>query len=762
MSILEIDIAINEIIPSVKDNVVAVELSSNGMAEIFLRNKGSVTSEKIKFSPFLLLSEAEYLKEFKEGHEIVSLKGKNKFKYLVKFKDVPSYKLAIVFLNRTLKTTPGVTNAPYRVFSDIQQQVLIDSKIRLFREMTFYDLKRMQFDIETLTTEGYEFPNAARPDDKIIAISMCDSTGWEKCLLLDDKMTEEKLLYEFVATINERDPDVLEGHNIFRFDLPFIEERAKRHKVKLSIGRNSSVMTSRDSRFMAAEKTLAYKKYEVYGRHIIDTYFLAQLYDISHRDLTSYGLKSLAIHFNVATKGRTYIDAKNIKYYFNTKKEDLIKYALDDVRETRAISEILSPSYFYQTQLQPFSYQNIVLRGNATKIDAMLVSSYLTGNESIPVPAQSKEFTGALTDALESGIFENVWHCDIRSLYPSIIISKNISPAGDSLKKFYTFLKKLRDIRLKAKGCEKQTKNQQEKSYFNSLQTTFKIMINSFYGYLAFNQGTFNDYDAAEYVTSRGRAILTLMLKHLESINAKIIEMDTDGIYFQPPQGATSTEYLEKEIQKVLPEGIEVELDATYQKMFCYKSKNYALITENGELLITGAALKSRGVEPFIRDYIKELLLLLLKNNGNGILELTEKYKKEILERTIPLSKFAKTETLNDLPSTYKSKIAKGTTRRSAVYELALASGKIYSQGDQLSYYVTGTKKNVSVVDNCKLFNPEVEIRDENSSYYIKKIEELHAKFIPYSDERTEPDLFDLGLSLDPEAKQSRGGDSDG
>lgn len=742
MNIFEINSAINQIIPSVKDNIVAIEPSINGMAELFIRNKDTVISEKINFSPFLLISESELLKEFKQHYDIILLKGKSKFKYIVKFEDIPSYEHAIGFLNRTLKTTPGAPNAPYRVFSDIQQQIMISSNIRLFRGMTFSDLKRMQFDIETLTTKGYEFPNPARPDDKIIAISMSDSTGWEKCLVLDDKTTEEEILKKFISIINERDPDVLEGHNIFRFDLPFIEERAKRYKIRLNIGRNSSVITSRNSRFIAAEKTTTYKKYEIYGRHIIDTYFLAQLYDISHRNLVSYGLKSLAIHFNVAAKNRTYIDADNISHYFNTQKENLIKYALDDARETRAISEILSPSYFYQTQLQPFSYQNIVVRGNATKIDAMLVSSYLTENESIPFPEQPKEFTGALTDALESGIFENVWHCDIRSLYPSIIISENISPAKDSLKKFYTFLKKLRDIRLKTKDMEKQKESQAEKNYFNSLQTTFKIMINSFYGYLAFTQGTFNDYKAAEYVTSRGREILTLMLKHLESIKAKIIEMDTDGIYFCPPKNITSTEALEKDIQKVLPKGIEVELDSTYKKMFCYKSKNYALLSENGEISITGAALKSRGVEPFIQDYIKELLSLLLNNDGDEINELTEKYKKEIAERTIPLSKLAKTETLNDSPDTYKAKMAKGTSKRSAVYELALASGKTYRQGDQLSYYVTGIKKNVLVVDNCKLFKPEIKMRDENSSYYIKKIDDLYEKFIPYANKEKESDLF--------------------
>ena len=49
-----------------------------------------------------------------------------------------------------------------------------------------------------------------------------------------------------------------------------------------------------------------------------------------------------------------------------------------------ALAEVLSPSYFVQAQIFPYSYQNAVLRGNATKIDALLMRAYIAERHSIP------------------------------------------------------------------------------------------------------------------------------------------------------------------------------------------------------------------------------------------------------------------------------------------------------------------------------------------------------------------------------------------
>ena len=78
-------------------------------------------------------------------------------------------------------------------------------------------------------------------------------------------------------------------------------------------------------------------------------------------------------------------------------------------------------------------------------------------------------------------------------------------------------------------------------------------------------------------MTAIGREILATMRDWLMSQGAQIIELDTDGIYFSPPDGIT-IEGLQNGLSAQLPAGIEVEFDSQYQAMFSYKSKNAAFL----------------------------------------------------------------------------------------------------------------------------------------------------------------------------------------
>src|SRR5206468_1071122 len=91
------------------------------------------------------------------------------------------------------------------------------------------------------------------------------------------------------ATIKERDPDVIEGHDLFRFDLPYLVARAKKAKTKLDWGRSDGFLRSRPSRLQIAEKTIDYPKFTVGGRHFVDTFLLAQFYDVGMRSLADLG-----------------------------------------------------------------------------------------------------------------------------------------------------------------------------------------------------------------------------------------------------------------------------------------------------------------------------------------------------------------------------------------------------------------------------------------------------------------------------------------
>jgi DNA polymerase elongation subunit (family B) len=376
----------------------------------------------------------------------------------------------------------------------------------------------MQLDIETYISPGFEFPTAAREGDRIVAIALSDTDGFE-LVLRGDRMDERAMLEELVRIVRERDPDIIEGHNLFRFDLEYLEERARRHRVKLALGRDGSGLRGRPSRLQIAERSLAFRRYDIYGRGIIDTWILAQHYDIASRELESFGLKDLAIHFGLAREGRVYLDASRVSEHFEQRPEELFAYALDDVRETRGLAEVLSPSYFVQAQIFPYSFQNAVLRGNATKINALLMRAYIAARHSIPSPMAATEVLGGYTEVRRCGVARNVLHCDVTSLYPSLMIEGNLRPASDRLGVFLKLLKDLRSFRVQAKAAARELAGAERRD-LDALQQTFKILINSFYGYLGFSLGHFNDFAIANVVTHSGRELIQRAVIELEARGA--------------------------------------------------------------------------------------------------------------------------------------------------------------------------------------------------------------------------------------------------
>src|SRR5256714_5332260 len=100
-------------------------------------------------------------------------------------------------------------------------------------------------------------------------------------------------------------------------------------------------------------------------------------------------------------------------------------------------------------------------------------------------------FEVGYTAILFTGVARNVWHCDIASLYPSIMLQFDCWPATDQLQIFRHLLTDLRTFRLEAKTNMHAAKDRSQTPYFNSHQNTFKILINSFYGYLSFHQRHF-------------------------------------------------------------------------------------------------------------------------------------------------------------------------------------------------------------------------------------------------------------------------------
>ncbi|HSZ23653.1 MAG TPA: 3'-5' exonuclease, partial [Candidatus Sulfotelmatobacter sp.] len=486
--------------------VVAVEVASKTEIDVYKRVAGNLTRERRPIRLFAIVENMSLLEGFRAPHETRVLEGDFRYRILVTFDSLDALDAARRHLRNVTDKAPNAPDAPYLVLADPVEQHLMLTGMTFFIGLDFSDLRRLQLDIETYISPGFEFPSSAREGDRVIAISLTDSTGFER-LLKGTEMDERAMLEEMVAIIQARDPDVVEGHNLFRFDLEYLETRARRHRVPLRLGRDGGELRARPSRMQIAERSIAYRRYDIPGRNIIDTWILAQHYDISSRELESLGLKQLAQHFGLARKDRVYIDASKISYYFAHEPEKLYEYALDDARETRALAETLSPSYFVQAQIFPYSYQSAVLRGNATKIDALMLRAYLAAGHSIPEASPPAPVAGGYTEVRRCGVAHGVLHCDVTSLYPSLMLQYRHAPAADRLGVFLKLLSDLRSFRVQAKALARELAGSERRNA-DALQLTFKILINSFYGYLGFSLGHFNDFAEANALTKRGRDLI--------------------------------------------------------------------------------------------------------------------------------------------------------------------------------------------------------------------------------------------------------------
>ena len=715
-----------------KPGIVAMEVEGDEGIRVFRKEGGRLLSEIQPFHPFLLLSDTSLLEGIKSSPAVKKLKGSGDYRYQVSFGSWREMDWVKKVISKKAGVTAGHPDSPVYFVSDPIQQHLMVTGQTFFKDLTFEGLRRMQLDIETFCPEGYEFPNPNREEDRIIVISFSDNTGWEKVISGRD-MSEKEMLEELVRTVQERDPDIIEGHNIFNYDLDYISRRAKMHGVHLDLGRNGRTARSRSSRVMIAERTINYSRWDIYGRHVIDTFILAQFYDVVSRELESFGLKEIARQLNLSSPARTYVDGDQITWHFLNAPEKLHRYALDDVRETRALSDLLSRSYFFEAQIFPFSFQNVVVRGNAAKIDSLFIREYLRQGYAIPKLEEARSFPGGYTDIFYQGVARGVVYCDVRSLYPSLMLSEGIRPKKDEVGIFSRLLADLRDFRLQAKDMASQAASPEERQFFDNLQSTFKILINSFYGYMGHAQSHFSDFGQAEKITSRGRELMQTMIEWLGKKGCQVVEIDTDGIYFVPGSDITTApqeEDLVKELSDSMPEGITVEYGGRYKAMFSYKIKNYALLDYDGNLKIKGSGLRSRGLEKFQRAFLEEMISRLLADQKEEIPRLFKQYMERMTQHQWDVKMFMKTEMLQESLEKYGEKIRTSARNRSAAYELALRSEKRYQPGDQISYYVTGDSEKVQAYDHCKHAR-EWDSRhpDENVRYYQKKLRDLYKKF---------------------------------
>ncbi|MFN3651247.1 MAG: DNA polymerase domain-containing protein [Armatimonadota bacterium] len=551
------------------------------------------------------------------------------------------------------------------------KQFLVASGVTLFKGIDFGAIRRLQFDLETTTLR----PEA--PESRILLLVASDNRGGEWVFAGD----ESEIIRGFLQAVQACDPDVIEGHNLFGFDLPYLAARAEALGIPLPLGRDGSPLSfGRERNLPIGGITRPFRPANAWGRHFLDTLFGVQRFDVGRAELTSHGLKEAAIHYGLASEERVYLDRAVLAETWERDPDAVRRYARQDVEETRRLAELVFPTEFYQAQMVPDSYQNVATGGSGEKINSLLIREYLSRGYGIPLPQPPVACPGGHTEIRETGVLRRVVKADVESLYPSIMLRYRIRPESDTLDVFLPMLEELTHRRLEAKARAK--RGGPEAAYWDGLQGSFKILINSFYGYLGAPTFHFNDYAAATQVTTTGQELVKRVAEALERSGSRVIEIDTDGVYFVPPEEvrteAEEIEYVER-IGESLPHGIRLAHDGRYAAMISLKIKNYVLVGYDGKKTPKGASLRSRADEPFGREFLSRAVDYLIAGDLEGLAADYQRLYDLISRGELPLEQLVRRERVTE--KTFRSQ-AKRRAREVAQDASVGESLSVYERAD--------------------------------------------------------------------------------
>jgi DNA polymerase, archaea type len=642
-------------------NIVSIEII-NDKAEIFLQTESGETEVTFADNEYWILSNTWHDDNWSK------LKGDLHYKYGKKYNQAGEFYKA--------KAQLRAKDADIFSITDPKEAFMVRNGYTYHKDLHPKDITILSFDIET--TGLYH-----NDDSKVLIISNTfrkNGITIRKLFTYDEYENDGEMINDWCNWIQEMDPSIICGHNIYSYDLPYLHFVASRYANDLKLGRNGSPVNFFNYQSMKridGSREQAYNKVRIYGREVIDTMFLAINYDVGKK-YESYALKKIIAQEGLEVDNRQFYAADTIRFnYTDVREWEKIKaYAIHDADDSLALFDLMSPAFFYLAQNVPKSFQSIVESASGAQINSMMVRSYVQEGHSIPKASPVNKFIGAISLG-NPGIYRNAFKVDVASLYPSIMIYHKVydklkDPKGNMLEMIQTFTNE----RLKNKKLAKETGIK----YYDDMQNAQKIMINSFYGFLAANGLAFNSPENAAFVTEAGREVLSLALQWAENKAFKIVNADTDSITFcYPDYNDMSLEHRKEllvDLNNLYPERIHFEDDGYYKTIIVLMAKNYILY-DGKKIKTKGSALKDAKKEIALKEFLFSVIETII-NGKDNYSEIYNKYITEALNIQ-DIKRWCSKKTIS-------SKVLKNERTNEAKIRDAIKDAG-YSEGDKAFVY---------------------------------------------------------------------------
>ena len=571
---------------------------------------------------------------------------KNLTKITVKYpKDVPKlrvlkelgeiYEHDIPFTKRYLIDKNIIPTTYYNDFED---------ENRIIANNNLPELKTISFDMEVYC-EGREPEPEKNP---ILMTSFCSKD-------LKKVITYKPFEHEYVELVKDeeelikrtidilKDYDIIYTYNGDNFDFPYLKRRAEHFGIDVSFDKQK-------------KQKIKISRGGIHLRSYIPGKVHIDLYPIARRtlNLTKYKLEDVS--YELFGVHKLEVGHQNISNLWNNMDKNLVEYSFQDAYYTYKIGEYFLPLEAMFSRIVNQTLFEVSRMGSSQMVEYLLLKHSFNNNFLAPNKPSNREYQKRLRGYYEGGyvkepikgMHENIVSMDFRALYPSIIISYNISPdtidckcCEDTSEKIlgHWFCKKrtglipkvLRNLIerrknikkiLKEKDSKKDDKDKNNSEYYNLLnyeQKSLKTLANSYYGYMAYPRARWYSKECAEIITHLGRTYIQKTIEEAEKNGFKVIYADTDGLYSVLKKNTDKKTLLNKtyeflnRINEKLPKDMELEFEGYYKRGIFITKKRYALIDENNKITIKGLEFVRRDWSNIAKKTQRDVLETLLK-----------------------------------------------------------------------------------------------------------------------------------------------------
>ncbi len=587
---------------------------------------------------------------------------------------------------------------------------------------------------------------------------------------------ERAILEGFVRQVRKSDPDIITGYNIGGYDLPLLEERAQKlglPKGALAFGRDGGPLSDFGDRLWRA-----------HGRVVADAWW-------SVRTILHPKQESLQFVSNLMLgEGKMDVDRRNIDAEWMADPKKVVLYCIKDaelalriLRQLRAIERAENMASVAGV------YLDEGLNGRtSTLVDALLIRG--ADRRGIGVPPTHRTsgeapIEGGFVLDLKPQLANWVVVLDFKSMYPSIIISRNIcfttlSEAGGTVApngvRFLTkdvraglvpeILRDLMGERDRLKRLARDATDPREREYFDGLQSAVKILMNSFYGVLASSFYRFTNKDIGAAITAFAREEIHRVIDEVRKTGAEVLYSDTDSVFVQSPAPSQegSRRFGEDLASRFTREGITLEFQSVFQSFFSHGAKKRYVARQvwpKEEQIVRGYETRRSDSFELQVEALNEVFRLILDGRKDEAVEYAKGIVKSTMAGGAPKEKLVIARTVR-AEQEYNEK-TRGNLPFLRVYNILKDEGYDVIPGMKVAWIVVDSKRSPQDIEPYLLGRPFPERRQPDHRYYAERLAQTLARItevfgVPEEELLGKPAQQKLG---DPEDRASISADLD-